>query len=108
MYNQSPNSLSSMLCSVVSEILPSIQHTILGTICSGHNLNFAGDPGFENVFSIPDCSVEEFTNSAQIILETLRNKWPVSAASEYYSLLQRQVSIPLPCVVCTNLDYSYT
>lgn len=78
-----------MLCSVVSEISTDIQRQLLGAICSGHHLITTGDPSFENVFSIPDCTVEEAANITQMTFESLRSKWSVSLSCP---IIQREVS----------------
>lgn len=77
-----------MLCSIVSELSTDIQKQLLGSICSGHNLICTGDPGFENVFLLPDSTVEEATNIAQMTLESLRNKWSAELSC---TIIQREV-----------------
>lgn len=92
LHHQSPNSLSSMVCSVISELSVTTQKQLLGVICSGHRLTSTSDPSFINVFSIPNLNIVELSQTAQFILENLRTKWPVSAAPSCWSpLILRQV-----------------
>ena len=89
MYSESPNTLSSMLCSVVSELPPRMQ-ALLGLVCVGHHLTtFTNNT--VNVFSISRRSLLESNNEIQASLEFLRSKWPISPTMDYQPILKRQV-----------------
>lgn len=81
-----------MVCSVVAEVSSSTQKNILGIKCSGYQIHSTCNPSFENVFSLPNRTIEELANVAQLMLENLRSKWPVSASPSCWSpLIQRHV-----------------
>lgn len=90
LYNQAPNSLSSMLCSVVAEFTQQMQHNLLGVVFSGHNL-VSSSGGWENIFTNPTDSLLYHLSQLLSLLESLRSKWPIISSSTPHQFLIRPI-----------------